>query len=165
MIRGYGIYVLLSSLGVNEAVVEKLQVLLFYITSDNALINRNFESGGYPALDSGLPLPVDISLSHINYRMATFSDRFRGAVDEFLSGSTDSAVPMEEIILLAQPSGTATAPGADDPTESLLGALKWGLRQYGLHLYSGYRFFCALARLGSMLPQASFRVLREIVTK
>lgn len=87
--------------------------------------------------------------------MATLSDRFRGAVDELLGGHTNSAVPMEEIILLSKSAdigGTAAASGADDSTEALLGALKWGLRQYGLVLYSGYRFFHALARLGSMLP-------------
>jgi len=86
--------------------------------------------------------------------MATLSDRFREAVGELLSGSTNSAGPIEEIILLAESGigGTAAASGADDSTESLLGALKWGLRKYGLDIYSGYRFFYALARLWSMLP-------------
>ena len=84
--------------------------------------------------------------------MATLSNRFRRAFDELLGGSTSGA---EEIILLSKSTdvgGTAAASGVDDSTESLLGALRWGLSQYGLDLYSGYRFFCALARLGNMLP-------------
>ena len=91
--------------------------------------------------------------------MATLSERFRGAVEELLGESTNSAVPVQEIIqeiiLLSTPpgiSGIATAPGTDDCTQSLLGALKWGLRQYGLELYRGYDFFAALTRLGRTLP-------------
>ena len=89
--------------------------------------------------------------------MDALSDRFRRAVDELLGGSTSATVPIEEIILLSKSTdvgGAAEASGANDSTEPLLAALKWGLWQYGLDLYRGYRFFCALAHLGNMLPHS-----------
>ena len=86
--------------------------------------------------------------------MAT-SEQFQSAVDELLDGSTNSAETMEEIIFLSTPpgiSGIQAAPGTEDCTESLLGALRWGLGQYARDLYRGYGFFVALVRLGRMLP-------------
>jgi len=87
--------------------------------------------------------------------MATLSHLFRQAVDELLSGSKNSRVPMEEIILLSKShsvDGVTVAPGTDDCTEALQGALRWGLRKYGLDLYCGYAFFVALVELWRILP-------------
>jgi hypothetical protein len=89
--------------------------------------------------------------------MATLFDRSRGAIDEPLGENTDTdpAVAMEDNIVVAKSArvgGTAAASGGDDPTESLLGALEWGLRQYGLDIYNGCHFLRAFARRGSFIP-------------
>ena len=89
--------------------------------------------------------------------MATVFDRFRVAVDELLQLGlgTSAVVAREEIILLSHSTDfgyDAAGSPPHDCTEPLLAALKWGLGQYGLDLYSGFRFFHALARLGRMLP-------------
>ena len=79
------------------------------------------------------------------------SEEFTLVVAELTTGTST----VEAFINLADSIGTRRGSqqtnDMQDCTESLLSALGWGIRQYGLDIIQGYIFFKGLARLNDAL--------------